>query len=264
MLAKSILNITIKKIERDPMKGPNNQQQLQKVEQNIQEIGVEIKEKDMGSQNGQMVQNMKENGRIIELMETIMKDSGKIINKMVEGHSNQQVDVNMKDSGIIQQGYGTEVWGDGNKYEGYFYEGIKQGQGTYIWNDGSKQTGFWINNKRHGQGSQVWKNGKKYNGECFEDFMSGQGQIKWPNGYCYVGLFNKDVPNGYGILKRSNIIQQLLLDGKTYEGGFKQSKANRKGKSRFGEWHEGQLIKWFDSSLDKQKENFDILNLEDL
>lgn len=45
-----------------------------------------------------MVQNMKENGRIIELMgnvslfiliETIMKDSGKIINKMVEGHSNQ-------------------------------------------------------------------------------------------------------------------------------------------------------------------------------
>jgi len=45
-----------------------------------------------------MVQNMKENGRIIEpmdkeslyiLMEIIMKDSGKMINKMVEEYFNQ-------------------------------------------------------------------------------------------------------------------------------------------------------------------------------
>lgn len=45
-----------------------------------------------------MVQNTKENGKIIKLMdkvssfilmETIMKDNGKMINKMEEGHSNQ-------------------------------------------------------------------------------------------------------------------------------------------------------------------------------
>lgn len=45
-----------------------------------------------------------------------------------------------------------------------------------------------------------------------------------------------------------------ILDGKSYEGSFKSSKPDGKGKlvlengsTRFGEWSEGKLVKWYDN-----------------
>ncbi|CAK70006.1 unnamed protein product (macronuclear) [Paramecium tetraurelia] len=165
----------------------------------------------------------------------------------------------------LQQGLGIETWEDGSRYEGYFYEGIKQGQGTYIWNDGSQYTGLWIDNKRHGQGVQVWKNGKEYQGEWFEDFMCGQGSMKWAQWmYLYRVVQQRCSKWVWNI---SNI-----LDGKELRGQFQVIQAQweregyfqKNGQTRFGEWQEGKLMKWYDNQQEVQKENFDVLNLEDL
>ena len=44
----------------------------------------------------------------------------------------------------------------------------------------------------------------------------------------------------------------IYLDGKTYEGswlnGFQEGKGKiilRDGNSRFGEWHEGKILRWY-------------------
>ena len=47
---------------------------------------------------------------------------------------------------------------------------------------------------------------------------------------------------------------QDILDGRSYEGSFKLYKPNGKGKvvlengqTRFGEWQDGKLFKWYDN-----------------
>ncbi len=49
--------------------------------------------------------------------------------------------------GDCENGEGTYIYADGNKYVGEFKDGKLNGQGTYTFADGSVQKGMWNNGK---------------------------------------------------------------------------------------------------------------------
>jgi len=52
----------------------------------------------------------------------------------------------------MQHGFGKEVWADGSKYEGHYFEGMKHGKGLFIWADGSTYEGQFKYNNIEGFG----------------------------------------------------------------------------------------------------------------
>ena len=53
---------------------------------------------------------------------------------------------------------------EGDKYEGYWKDGMLHGNGTYTWAVGHKYVGGWKNGKMHGNGTYTLPNGEKYKG----------------------------------------------------------------------------------------------------
>ena len=49
----------------------------------------------------------------------------------------------------MKHGYGTECYAEGDRYEGYFFEGEKHGKGKIIFQDGSLFNGEFIRNYMH-------------------------------------------------------------------------------------------------------------------
>ena len=64
-----------------------------------------------------------------------------------------------------RDGKGTEIYGNGNKYEGEFKADKRNRHGIMISICGDKYDGEWKDNKRHGRGVMTWANGAKYDGE---------------------------------------------------------------------------------------------------
>jgi hypothetical protein len=64
----------------------------------------------------------------------------------------------------------------------YFHQ---EGTGTYLWPDGQKYVGEYKNGKRHGKGSWSWPDGSIYEGDLVEGNRSGFGVTR----YCYGGRF---------------------------------------------------------------------------
>lgn len=56
----------------------------------------------------------------------------------------------------IKEGFGTQTWVNGNKYEGEWAANRRTGKGTYwVCEDGKlrkQYTGDWVEDKRHGVG----------------------------------------------------------------------------------------------------------------
>ena len=50
---------------------------------------------------------------------------------------------------------GKEVWADGSRYEGNYFEGMKHGKGLFIWADGSTFEGDFKYNNIEGFG-KLW------------------------------------------------------------------------------------------------------------
>lgn len=106
-------------------------------------------------------------------------------------------------SGDCQNGSGTYVLTNGDKYEGRFLNGKFEGQGTYTYTSGNKYIGEFKDNKFHGQGNYtIIKTGERYVGGFaygtyeglgtfyFEDGRTSSGEYK--NGE-YVGSTRKDL-----------------------------------------------------------------------
>ena len=121
-------------------------------------------------------------------------------------------------------GNGTYIWGDGESYEGEWYEGQRQGKGKYIHiGDGSVYEGEFFNNKEEGNGKKIWKNGAQtYEGEWKNGQIHGTGKMNFSNGGYYIGTFQFDKRCGHGILFWSN--------GYCYEGMWKDDQMHGEGK----------------------------------
>ena len=92
-------------------------------------------------------------------------------------------------SGDCDNGYGTYLYDDGNKYVGESKNGLWHGQGTYTFASGSEYVGEWKNNKFHGQGTYTFADGAKYVGEYKNDERNGQGTFTFPDGSIKRGIW---------------------------------------------------------------------------
>eukprot|EP00347_Sterkiella_histriomuscorum_P005184 403357574 len=87
----------------------------------------------------------------------------------------------------IFNGYGVQIWNDGDMFCGEFKNAHRHGQGTFYWNDGEVYEGQWMNHKQHGKGvwkyvsgntaKGTWKDGFQH-GECVKIYASGKERKK--------------------------------------------------------------------------------------
>jgi hypothetical protein len=133
--------------------------------------------------------------------------------------------------GDCENGKGTYIYSDGEKYIGEHKNGNPHGQGTYNYADGSIYVGEWKENERDGKGTYIYPSGAKYIGDWREDYMWGTGIYTFEDGstakvkaqlnefiaICYEG----DCENGPGILVNEKEWQ--------YDGNFKDGKYHGQG-----------------------------------
>jgi clan AA aspartic protease (TIGR02281 family) len=87
------------------------------------------------------------------------------------------------------------------------------GYGTYIYLNKDKYTGEFRSNKRNGFGTYIFQNGEKYEGSFIDDMFNGRGIYYYLNKDKYIGGFKKNKRNGYGTY--------IYMNGTKEEGFFK-------------------------------------------
>jgi hypothetical protein len=100
--------------------------------------------------------------------------------------------------GDCENGVGTYVWADGDKYIGEFKDGQMNGQGTMYYTNGDKYEGDFTDGQGTGHGTYTMTNGNKYTGEHLEYFFTGKGTMVYADGGIYVGEWLDDDRHGQG------------------------------------------------------------------
>lgn len=138
--------------------------------------------------------------------------------------------VNLK--GVDRDNY--RYYGPLNRYKS------KQGFGIQIWNNGNLFIGMFDDNKAHGYGQYTHANGDYYSGQFFKDLAAGYGIYKNSKGQMYEGIWTSDKPNVFGI--------EIWPDKSCYVGEYKSGEKHGLGSYRwkdesrfFGNWSRSQL-----------------------
>ena len=111
-------------------------------------------------------------------------------------------------------GFTTQVWPNGDKYEGQMFQEQMHGTGIFTSSQGYVYTGEFRYGKPNGRGKLVYDNGDKYEGHFLEDMLHGQGKYNYANGDFYQGEFLNDLPHGQGVY--------VLENGNIYSGTWEQ------------------------------------------
>mmetsp|Transcript_7155 Transcript_7155/g.14770 ORF Transcript_7155/g.14770 Transcript_7155/m.14770 type:complete len:400 (+) Transcript_7155:48-1247(+) len=141
-----------------------------------------------------------------------------------------------------KNGYGVQVYPNGEKYEGQWSDGLRNGEGTLWVPVGKAQklrklyVGGWKDDRRHGRGTCFFKNGEFFQGFWDHGQMHGQGSLRYENGDLYIGEWHKGLRSGQGTLNKAN--------GDCYEGFWLNDKREgsgsffyaASGKVFVGEW----------------------------
>ena len=170
----------------------------------------------------------------------------------------------------VPQGKGKILWPSGDKYKGYFYDGIPTGKGEKTFADRSVLKCIFRNGVATGYGKLTipGENGLVYEGTFVNDKPDGEGEEESNSGSSfYKGQYKngKKGPKGY----------MRFGDGNVYEGEFKDNAIQGKGKitnnikkiEYEGEWrmnkmHGYGVYKWQDGRryqgeyLDDKKHGF--------
>jgi len=131
-----------------------------------------------------------------------------------------------------KNGFGIQVFENGDKYEGGWHDGKMNGQGTLWVQDLKKNlrrryTGDWKNGKRDGTGTMFYSNEDRYDGFWKGNLPCGEGRMIYKNGDVYVGQWYAGMRNGYGVLTKRN--------GDHFEGSWVQDKREGQGSYFFAE-----------------------------
>lgn len=142
-------------------------------------------------------------------------------------------------TGDCMEGYGVKVWQDGERYEGWFKNGMRDGYGDMKYNDGNRYIGDWSENLRYGHGVLIHFDHPskiKYVGEWKANTIQGYGSLHLKGGDFQTGYWNKnqfksiekqdvcldgDCQNGWGTY--------IYPDGSLYIGEFKNNKREGQG-----------------------------------
>ena len=108
------------------------------------------------------------------------------------------------------EGFGTFMWGFGDKYTGFFKNGLYDGEGIYYYANGTKYYGMFKNGEPNGLGVRYYASGEIYFGVWKDGKNDGLGIFIWPNGERFKGTFKDDEIKGKGVLSS--------LSGWTIEG----------------------------------------------
>lgn len=129
-----------------------------------------------------------------------------------------------------QNGYSTYTWPDGNKFEGYFVNGVMHGSGIHYWDANHYIVGQWVNGAIDGYCIDVqndtprlvyYENGNAatrnvnsnqtlntgvgiYTGEMSNGRACGRGTFRWNSGHCFEGTWTADGKSRYGVLYYPN------------------------------------------------------------
>ncbi len=151
-------------------------------------------------------------------------------------------------SGDCDNGYGTWVYKNGDKYTGTWVNKKMHGQGVYKYSNGDVYKGSFRDNKLAGNGTFIAHTGDKYVGQYSNNKMEGEGTYFYQSGKVEEGLFannryigdknatgcvSGDCQNGKGIY--------ILNNGEKYEGQMKNGVRSGKGTYYFnsGERYKG-------------------------
>jgi hypothetical protein len=155
-------------------------------------------------------------------------------------------------SGDCDNGYGTWVYDNGDKYEGSWVNKKMHGAGTYYYKNGDLYKGDFRDNKLEGTGTFTSVKGDKYTGEYVNNLAEGEGTYYYANGKVEQGLWLKgqyagnsdkkgcvsgDCVNGKGTY--------IFDNGEKYIGDIKNGQREGKGTYYFGsgEWYSGDWSK---------------------
>ncbi len=92
-------------------------------------------------------------------------------------------------SGDCENGQGTFIYDNGDKYVGQWQDGKRSGDGVYTWSDGDKYEGKYVAGSRSGLGAYTWSDGAKYVGEYLSNLRSGLGTYTATNGSLLDGIW---------------------------------------------------------------------------
>ena len=128
--------------------------------------------------------------KFIELIQKTMKKTLSILALILIAHLSfsQQKDCI---SGDCDNGYGTWVYSNGDKYEGTWVNQKMHGQGTYYYKNGNIYKGGFKNNMLDGTATFTAHNGDKYVGQYKKNEMEGEGTYFYKDGKVEKGLFVK-------------------------------------------------------------------------
>ena len=119
-------------------------------------------------------------------------------------------------AGDCENGYGTYVWADGDKYVGDWVDGKKHGKGTLYYTNGEKYEGDFTDGTGTGHGTYTYPDGDVYTGDHIGYYFTGKGTMVWADGSVYVGEWKDDDRHGQG--------KMTYADGTIEEGQWEEDK----------------------------------------
>lgn len=101
-----------------------------------------------------------------------------------------------------RHGQGTYWHLEGKKlrreYTGDWYEDKKHGRGTFFYKNGDRYDGYWVNGMPQGEGRMIYANENIYEGQWHEAKRNGYGVLTKRNGDHYEGHWVNDLREGQG------------------------------------------------------------------
>lgn len=150
-------------------------------------------------------------------LQTFKKGRGR---KVVEIKSEEAIYTGEGLAGM-KDGFGSQVWKNGDLYEGQWKENKQQGWGRNVWQDRSEYIGTFKQDAKDGVGEYRWNDGTRYSGEWTDNQMHGCGCYTWADGRFYIGDWRAGLMQGYGTF--------YYADGVRYEGGWFQGRKHGVG-----------------------------------
>ena len=106
--------------------------------------------------------------------------------------------------GDCENGHGTYVWADGDKYVGDWVDGKMHGKGTMYYTNGDKYEGDFTDGQGTGHGTYTYPDGDVYTGDHIGYYFTGKGTMVYADGGVYVGEWLKDDRHGQGKMTHPN------------------------------------------------------------